>query len=296
LRPGGKLFVEYQRNDPLALHDSTTVETWPIIVEGEQLNISLDDGSGAVAYRDPEAANARLNAPLLHRLSALLSLAWGEAWQVRTAPTMASRLPAAVPQSWPSPHRFDRPKPGLPPDPQPLPARVAAAWDQVEFDPHLEAAMSAWHQGIFLTSEFPSFALVAFGGCIEEVSRSVPLAPEIGVLPEACSECGNIPAAARRFREAVHLVADEAELDQLVREWKVYNKRSRIAHGSALHGIEQIYGSMFHWRYEPPTLTRGARYAVDEADEEQVFTLKILPTTGNIAARLLYRALGAPMS
>lgn len=287
--------MEYQRNDPLDLDGSTTVETWPIIVEGKQLSLPINDPSEAVAYRDPEAANARLNAPLLHRLAALLSLAWGEAWQVRTAPTMASRLPAAVPESWPSPHRFEHLEPGLPPDPQPLPAWVATAWDQLQFDSHLAAAVSAWHQALLLTSEFPSFALVALGGCIEEVSRSIPLAPEIEVDSEACPECGNIPGAARRFRETVSLVANDSELDQLVREWNVYNKRSRTAHGSALHGIEQIYGSMFHWRYEQPTSTRGAGYAIDEADDQQVFTLKILPTTGNIAARLLYRALDIPM-
>jgi len=62
----------------------TVFETWPVIVEGDQMVPATDEPTIS-AYGDPETANERLPTPLLHRSSALLSLAWGEAWQVRSA-------------------------------------------------------------------------------------------------------------------------------------------------------------------------------------------------------------------
>jgi len=92
LRPGGTRLVEYLRCEPWRLDDVTAFETWPVLVEGDQMVPPIDEPVIS-AYGNPETANERLATPLLHRLCALLSLAWGEAWQVRSAPTMIWRLP-----------------------------------------------------------------------------------------------------------------------------------------------------------------------------------------------------------
>ena len=84
LRPGGTRLVEYLRSEPWRLDGITVFETWPVIVEGDQMVPATDEPTIS-AYGNPETANERLATPLLHRLCALLSVAWGEAWQVRSA-------------------------------------------------------------------------------------------------------------------------------------------------------------------------------------------------------------------
>jgi hypothetical protein len=145
-----------------------------------------------------------------------------------------------------------------------------------------------------LTTEFPSYALVALGGCIEELSRSVAFKGQLKEMPPACSQCANVPGAASRFWQMVGLVASPDELSQLRAQWLVYGKRSETAHGSALHGFEPYFGALFYFDYVPPTATSGRRAAIDQNDPAQVFTLETLPTVGNIAARLVCQALNAP--
>jgi hypothetical protein len=151
-----------------------------------------------------------------------------------------------------------------------------------------------WHQGMLLTAEFPSYALVAMGGCIEELSRAAAFRDQLGRPPVACPECGNVPLAEHTFWQTVSLVASPDEIRQLRKDWDVYTKRSKTAHGAALHGFERHFGALIYLRYVPPTDAGRRRSVVDESDPAQVFTLRTLPTTWNIAARLLYRALNAP--
>jgi len=107
--------------------------------------------------------------------------------------------------------------------------------------------LTMWHECLLLTAEFPSYALVALGGCIEELSRSVAFQDQLGEMPPACSQCGNVPGAASRFWEMVALVASIDELSQLRPQWHVYGKRSKTAHGSALHGFEPYFGALFYF-------------------------------------------------
>jgi len=207
---------------------------------------------------------------------------------------MIWRLPPRVPESWPTPRRAE----GLVSDPveypEPLPVWVAPAWDLLGSDPHLSMGLTMWHQCLLLTAEFPSFALVALGGCIEELSHSVAFNDQLGEMPPAWPQCGNVPGATKRFWELVGLVASPEELSQLRAQRGVYGKRSKTAHGSALHGFEPYFGSLFYFDYVPPTATSGPLATIDQNDPAQVFTLETLPMVGNIAARLLARGLNAP--
>jgi hypothetical protein len=81
---------------------------------------------------------------------------------------------------------------------------------------------------------------------------------------------------------------------RLRKDWDVYGKRSKTAHGSALHGFEPHFGALFYFRYVPPTIGAGRHFSIDEKDPAQVFTLRTLPTVANLAARLLCLALYAP--
>jgi hypothetical protein len=120
LRPGGTRLVEYLRCEPWRLDDVTAFETWPVLVEGDQMVPPIDEPVIS-AYGNPATANERLATPLLHRLCALLSLVWGEAWQVRSAPTMIWRLPPRVPESWPTPRRAEGLVSGPVEYPEPMP-------------------------------------------------------------------------------------------------------------------------------------------------------------------------------
>ena len=193
LRPGGTRLVEYLRSEPWRLDGVTVLETWPVIVEGDQM-VPATDESTISAYGNPEAANERLATPLLHRLCALLCLAWGEAWQVRSAPTMIWRLPPEVPEAWPPPRRAERLVSGPVEYPEPLPVWVAPAWDLLGSDPHLSMGLTMWHQCLLLTAEFPSYALVALGGCIEELSLSVAFTGQLKEMPQPALSVGTSPA------------------------------------------------------------------------------------------------------
>ncbi len=82
----------------------------------------------------------------LHRVACLLSLAWSEGWNVRTAPIDLERMPAAVPEDWPAPPIAHGGGSGVGPHPRQVPAWVLAAWDLLEADAALSGALSAWHQ------------------------------------------------------------------------------------------------------------------------------------------------------
>jgi hypothetical protein len=155
------------------------------------------------------------------------------------------------------------------------------------------SALTFWHQGVMLTAEFPSFALVALSGCIEAIADSPAFAKTEIPPKEPCKTCGNIPRASNRFWDTVALVAGDEEVELLRRQWNVYGRRSQVAHGRTTQGIETAFGSIFLLRYDPPTSERHASLAIDETDPAQVFMLQVLPTVRGIATRLLCKVLRA---
>lgn len=290
LRPGERIYREYRPLEPLQLAGVWEAESYPVIVEGNWADCRAAFSADHLAGQQ---SNDRSALMALHRLCCLLALAWGEGWQVRTAPEDPQRLPARVPESWPAPPSAPHPAWPLDPDPQPLPSWVASAWDLAANDDALASALTFWHQGLLLTTDFPSFALVAFSGCIETLATSGAFRSLTEVEDDPCPACGTRSGASRRFWSTIGLVADDQEVQRLRKDWDTYGRRSGVAHGRTTHGVETAFGSVFLLRYRPPTPAEPARFDIDEADPFQVFMLRVLPALGNVAARLLYKALEA---
>jgi hypothetical protein len=75
--------IEWRRGDPRPLDVIEKFESWPIIIQGV---------TGAEARHEAD----RKASQLLHRAAVLLSLAWDEPRQERTAPQNPASLPALL--------------------------------------------------------------------------------------------------------------------------------------------------------------------------------------------------------
>jgi hypothetical protein len=282
LRPGGTLLREFQRSEPLTLEGITTVESYPILVEGRW-------SQEAAMHRQRDAAN------VLHRVGCLLSLAWGELWQVRTSATSTQLLPPRIPNSWEDPGLHEG-FPGafvdddLPTHARELPRWTADTWAKLDSDNVVETALTFWHQGVHLSAEFPSFALVAFAASVEALSGCDAFRERVDIAADACPECGAIPRASARFWGTLQLAASDDELARLKREWNVYSRRSDVAHGARTHGFETVYGSIFLFDFQ----AASTYPSVDERDPVQFFVLHALPRLTALTSRLLREALGGP--
>jgi hypothetical protein len=206
IRPGDKMLVEYVRPEPHSLFGTLELCSWPIIVEGQ----------GDADLFNPEPFRQ------LHRLSALLALAWVEPWQVRSAPTNAAHLPAVVPDSWPYPEAlFGDHEPQTWRDPVPLPLVVIRHWTSLEERSRLDNAVSMWHQGILTQELHPSLALVAFTAAIDAVGQGA--------------------SSRGRVREAIR-THGSPELAAVLEAGDPYGQRSATVHSGTLHHFEQYFG------------------------------------------------------
>ena len=168
LVPGGQLFVEYDRSEPLALDGIIEHESWPIIVEGT---------TRADVHLEHDVATATR----VVRAAVLLSIAWKEPWVVRSAPFRSQAKPPKVPDSWPPPpdEIYDPPlAPQLIADnpdaypPRRIPTWMGDAWSLLEQDTRVWNAALAWHEGLVLQARHPSFAVVAYVSAAEALSHS----------------------------------------------------------------------------------------------------------------------------
>ncbi len=298
VRPGGKRLVEYLALEPLALEGTTCFESWPILVEGpgDETQMPRTPASQAELLEGQRRwmASERQIARDVRALCALLALAWNEAWQVRTAPTQASRLPPSVPDSRPPPPDWFDDGEDLPPHPEPLPPWVAAAWPRIEQESILLAALLSWHEGLLLAPSHPSFAHVAFVGAIEALSHSASFAPAVPSPDPPCSACGrSMSDSSQRFWAMAGQVATPEQVADL-RQWEVLHKRGATAHGGGLHGIEEIYGAVLLLDFVPPLQGgNSGRFRFNPSDRIATFTVKVVPAVRDVARHLLMIALGA---
>jgi hypothetical protein len=295
VRPGKARLIEWVRSEPLTMDGVEMVNSWPIIVEGAWAGKALAGTDHPLLKGlDPHSANERQAAMQLHRAVSLLSLAWSEAWQVRTGPTDNSRLPAALPASWPAPNMaFGMEEENeIESVPCPLPAWLPGAWQRLDDDSELAVALSAWHQGILMTPLFPSYALVAFAGSIEQVGTAAAFEGVLGEPPIPCVTCGHKEGATARFKNTIKLVRSAGETKDLLKRWDPYSARSVTAHGSGFHGIETAFGPAHMLTYTPPSEGIAGSVELNENDQTQVFMWQTLPLVRNIARDLLLMALG----
>lgn len=231
---------------------------WPILVEENGLE---------TGWPDTERQAARS----LHRLVCLIGLAWNEPWQVRVAPQLSSNLPPNLPEGWlaevPEPFLGHNPQIGMRSEAG-LPDWIQAAWYRLEVDDpagDIGAALSLWHEGVLLQPEHPSFALVAFVACVEQIGKV--LAPAIG-------------GSRGRFWSALQLGTNAHELTEL-KKVDVYKLRSMTAHGSRMHGLETVFGSVV----PPPALAAGLPDSVSN------FVHQTVPQMHRAGQALLLRVL-----
>jgi hypothetical protein len=297
LRPGNRLLREYLRGEPRNAAAIATIESYPILVEGHWVD-TLKASNSSASPGSRNNARERAAARVLHRVVTLLSLAWNEPWQVRTSAKSTDQTPARVPHSWPQPPLIEHLDPVndhdvLPIQRRELPPWTNDAWWTLEEDDRLQSALTFWHQGLHLTAEFPSFALVAFASAVEALSASRVIAPRLPPSAERCGTCGTVPGATARFWSTVALIASPQELDDLKRHWDVYGARSRVAHGGATHGLEAEFGPVILFRYVAQTEDQAPRPTIDETDAAQQFLLERLPAFAFLVRRLLRYAFDA---
>jgi hypothetical protein len=227
LYPAEHYLTEYQPSSSPSLFQRGTFWSWPILVEGS-----------TTGYNWQVAAIAASRA--VHRLAALLSLAWGCCWVMRQAPGPREegiRLDTPERPWWDKPSdlaeedrtdTFGR---------EDLPDWLDQAWSILDGDPDIEDALLVYHEGLVLQQKgHESFAMIAFVASIEA------LGAQLGEL-RRCPECGTVIGSAERFRRALALVMPEEERRKALAK-VVYGKRSTTAHEGRLHGAEPAPGSL----------------------------------------------------
>lgn len=180
-----------------------TVERWwwPIHLSGTSLG--LTEPEGLIAARR-----------LSHEICCLIAVAWNVGFDLARAPQGADTV-------------FELPEPPRPPAFRvdvDLPSWMTTALQLVQTDREVGIAVGAFHEGIRLHEEHPSFAMVAFSACIEGLARRIKGAPE---------------RSRARVRYALSKVLPQKELQSLD---YLYGRRSTTAHEGRTFGSEAWFG------------------------------------------------------
>jgi len=232
LVPGGQLFVEYERSEPLALDGIIEHESWPILVEGTTpADVRLE--------RDVATATRVV------RAAVLFSVAWKEPWVVRSAPFRSQAKPPRVPESWPPPpdEIFDPPlalrliadNPDAYP-PKRIPTWMGDAWTLLEQDARIWNAALAWHEGLVLQSRHPSFAVVAYVSAAEALSYSKLARDRLGIAIKKST------GSRARVQEMLGVVMSGEQASSVVDS--IWKSRNTTAHAAGLLGFEASLGAV----------------------------------------------------
>lgn len=228
LYPAERYVTEYTASSQPSLFARSSSWSCPIIVEGQASGYNWDVAATA-AGRD------------VHRLAALLSVAWAGCWTVRQTPeerAEGGRLEIPGRPWW------DNRSADVPEEDhtgsferQPAPDWVNQAWDALNSDPVTEDALLIHHEGLVLQQEgHESMARIAFVSSIEAMGA------KLGRL-ERCPECNTMIGSSDRFRRALALVMPD-ENERRVLAKLVYGRRSTTAHAGRLHGTEATAGTL----------------------------------------------------
>jgi hypothetical protein len=222
LRPGGVRHVDYGPPQIPQYGSRMILPSWPFFVEGEAEGYNWNVASGQAAR-------------CLHRLTGLVSLAWGSHWAVRHLPTPASRALTAIPERDPFEDASKVPADTTASTLSALPSWLSEAWKRLDSDADLANAVGVHYEGLALREQHPSFAVVAFVAAIETVGA-------IDKPPARCETCNGLPGAIERFRTGLRHVMADGKARALAKD--VYQRRSETAHSGALHGSERHRGAL----------------------------------------------------
>lgn len=244
LLPGGVLMHEMPDAHPhLIGEDRYPFSSWPMIAQGtvagfgelpglaEQL-WPMDDHS---AYRH------------VHRLTALVTLAWGRLLIVRREPyRISTGAPVEVPHL-PGPHGPDSPwatgctataeqESGQRAD-LPLPEWAGPAWDALGSDPVLDRALNAFYRARLLEVDHPSAAVLLYVTTIEGIGVQLS-------GPNAATS-----RARASFQRALQTVMSMTAAEDLTR--RIRPRRNQTAHTGQFHGAESTLGFTFNPLFDP---------------------------------------------
>lgn len=219
LVPGDTNLVEHRRSEPLSLSGWTTVVSWPIIVVG----------SGDAGRFTPKFNSQ------VHRVAALLAIAWNEPWCLRQAAQDLSRLPVAIPESEPHPFSStvgaqDYASPVVAPLPDLLPRGFVA----LQRSEVLRRCVNAWHQALLAHTRAPTLAAVGYIRVLESLARTAW--GRTFVNGESSNE---------QFASVVREAGDEYQLQALGPLSTLYSKRSSAVHAATMLGVEEQPGTLF---------------------------------------------------
>jgi hypothetical protein len=174
----------------------------------------------------------------LRMLTAIVSLAWDMPWCVRDGPfdqVGTTWAGAAGPVSGYN-YKWSADEPAMTPPPAKLPDWVAGVearlLAEAQHDSALHRALLMHHEGLLVSRDHPSLALLAFVASIETVAAMTEKL-------ERCPTCNAVRGSTARFKRAARSVIPGDEADRLV---STYDKRSRTVHDGYLHGRESTGG------------------------------------------------------
>ncbi|MGW0942808.1 hypothetical protein ACWD4O_09645 [Streptomyces sp. NPDC002623] len=215
---------------------SSEVELWEpvisVVASLESSNVSASIPirvQGTCSARTWQHAR-RKAAGDLSRLVAVLSLDWNVCIDVRESPRLAE---SGVHYETPSSPFWAKKVFADPPvidqvSIVSVPPWIDGAWKKLNKNRKLDSALAMHMEGLRLTEDHPSLALVAFVSCVEVISLMI-------YRDDRCPECKAYTRISDKFRETLKRVTTEAEANYLHR---VYNDRSRTVHNGRLHGGE----------------------------------------------------------
>jgi hypothetical protein len=171
-----------------------------------------------------------------------------------------------------------------------LPTWLGTGWTQLNENPRLSIAASFWHQGLLAAPAHPSLALVAFTAAIEGLTNLLAESGEEVPDMRRCKTCKSSSGATARVKAACALVGDPVATRAL---HKLYDRRSKTAHGAQLHGIEDAAGDFFSFVYTPADNSSGtaAKLTPDQENRRQAFALTELQAARFASRTLLLRYL-----
>lgn len=270
IRSHGETLIEYLRAEPNSLAGVSIFSSRPILVEGS------DTGDHQIGTR--RQATSRI-IPLVQ----LLSLLWNEPWQIRSAPWHRSYVSDPIGPSWSPPSEFKgmlRPI-ELPPTSVGLPDWMPDALVRVNRDHLFQGAAGAWHQGILMEAEHPTFSLVAYTAAVDAISQTRWAQTTYGVKPEMGSR--------KRVIRSLEYVCTADQFEFLADMIDIYGERSRVAHGGNLIGLESIYGAVLDLGPQPGLLFTMETENI-ESDTIRAFTLRVVPLMRSMSRKLVIEA------
>jgi hypothetical protein len=219
LVPGTKNLVEHRRSEPLNLYGWETFVSWPIIVIGP----------GDATRFMPEFNS------LVHRVAALLSIAWEEPWCLRHAAQDVNQSVPGVPDSEPHPFPWRvGTQEHMPRVSVPLPDLVPHGSVALQRCPVLRRCVGSWHQSLLAHTRSPTLAAVGYVGVLEALTQT---------------DWGRANVSGESSKDRVAAIAaaaaSENELFILGSIRKLYAKRSSAVHAATVLGVEDQPGTLF---------------------------------------------------